>query len=334
MPCTGSESSKAPSLRLEHRYSALLKSLLVCVATSCSYVPPPCFPRAALPLPSEVAARYALPCTPQLTTLTKLPGDSALAGELTCGSETIRFHLLQHADQQRPVVLLVPILSGGEDLMRSIARRVVQRGYHAAWCERAGSAMRVPQRSPELEQLFVRTVVQQRVLLAFLRDTAILRPRAFFALGVSMGGIISTVLTAVEPDLDGTAICLAGADLPNIVLDSDESRVVRWRNWRMADGGIGANGLRQELQRELLSDPGRLGPFVDTNSVLLVHATFDEVIRPPHQDLLWESLGRPRRFLLPLGHSSSAMAIDSIIATATRFFHERELLAEPLATRR
>jgi hypothetical protein len=138
----------------------------------------------------------------------------------------------------------------------------------------------------------------------------------------------------VEPDLDGTAICLAGADLPNIVLDSDESRVVRWRNWRMADGGIGANGLRQELQRELLSDPGRLGPFVDTNSVLLVHATFDEVIRPPHQDLLWESLGRPRRFLLPLGHSSSAMAIDSIIATATGFFHEREPLAEPLATRR
>ncbi len=324
MPYTASEG------RGRRRTLALALSSLL---SACSYVPPPSWPREALPLPEDVAARYAIPPEPVEARIDPTSVAGVVDGELSCGEQKVRFHMHQNRNPNRPVVLLVPILAGGEDLMRSIARRVVDRGYHAAWCERAGSAMRAPQRGPELEQLFQRTVIQQRMLLAWLRDSSALRPQSFFALGVSMGGIISSVLAAVEPRLEGTAICLAGADLPNIVLDSDETRVAKWREWRLTEDGIGKSSLLQELQTSLLSDPGRLGPFVDTQSVLLVHATLDEVIRRPHQDLLWESLGRPRRLLFPLGHTTAALAIDPILDAATRFFREREPSATPVAAR-
>jgi pimeloyl-ACP methyl ester carboxylesterase len=323
MPYTASDGRRAAL--------AALALALNLVLAACSYVPPPAWPREALPLPEEIATRYAVPSEPIAANLDTTAAAGVVNGELTCGDQKIRFHLQEHRDPKRPVVLLVPILAGGEDLMRSIARRIVARGFHAAWCERAGSAMRPPQRGPELEQLFQRTVIQQRILLAWLRDASALQPRACFALGVSMGGIISSVLAAVEPNLEGTAICLAGADLPSIVMDSEETRVARWRDWRLNEDGIGKTSLLQELQTTLLSDPGRLGPFVDTQSVLLVHATMDEVIRRPHQDLLWESLGRPRRLLFPLGHTTAALAIDPILDAAASFFREREPVAPSVA---
>src|SRR5262249_13089786 len=219
--------------------------------------------------------------------------------------------------------LLVPILAGGDDIMRGIARRIVATGFHAAWCDRVAAALCPPQRGADLERLFERTVLHQRALLAWLRPGPIPAPPATFGLGVSIGGMIAAVLAAVDPDLDGLAICLAGADLPAIVLDSDESRVVHWRQWRMTTDGIGTATLRQELQQTLLSDPARLAPFAATERILLVHATLDEVVRPPHQDLLWEALGRPRRILIPLGHYTSALAIASTIAWVTPFFGER-----------
>jgi pimeloyl-ACP methyl ester carboxylesterase len=316
MPYTSSSGSR-------RRSAAVAAAAAGVWLAACSYVPPPSFPRPALPAPPAVSARYALPEPPRLLHLDQRSADGVVDGELACGTETIRFHLHRTPDPDRPMVLLVPILAGGDDLMRGIARRIVAAGFQAAWCDRVAAALCPPQRGADLEQLFQRTVLHQRALLAWVRHGAIPAPPATFALGVSMGGMIAAALAAVEPDLDGVAICLAGADLPGIVLDSDESRVVHWRQWRMTTDGIGTATLRQELQQTLLSDPARLAPFATTERILLVHATLDEVVRTPHQDLLWEALGRPRRILIPLGHYTSALAIDSIIASVTAFFRER-----------
>jgi hypothetical protein len=50
-----------------------------------------------------------------------------------------------------------------------------------------------------------------------------------------------------------------------------------------------------------------------------VHATLDEVVPAANQDALWESLGRPRRLLLPLGHYSAALALWPILAAVDDF---------------
>src|SRR5262249_27384150 len=163
----------------------------------------------------------------------------------------------------------------------------------AAWCDRVAPALSPPQRGPDLEQLFVRTVVHQRALLAWLRQPAGPQPPAVFALGVSLGGMVAAALAAggTGPARGrprrpgGVAICLAGADIPSIVLDSGESRVERWRRWRMTEDGLGVASLRQELQRCLQSDPARLAAFVPTEHVLLVRSSLDEVVKPSHQDL-------------------------------------------------
>ena len=300
--------------------------LLSCLTQiSCSYTPQPTFPRPSRTLPSNIAARFALPEQPSLRYQTPTDSRGTSRGELLCGREIIRFHLHRADLPERPLVLLVPILAGGSDLMRALARQLVDLGYHAAWCQRVAPALRPPQRGRDLERLFRRTVVHQRALLAWLAEQTDPRPASTFALGVSMGGMVATVLAAVEPTLSGTALCLAGGDLPSIVLDSAEPRIERWRDWRQVADGLSRSPLRQELARHLQSDPARLAPYVDTERVIFVSAMFDDVVRPRYQQLLWEALGRPARMTVPLGHYTSALALGPILNAVSDFFVDRAI---------
>lgn len=320
MPFTTSRATRRGSV------GAATCLLLGCILqTACSYIPPPAFPRPARPLPAEIAARFALPEQPVLRHQTATDEHGTSQGELLCGDELIRFHLHRTDQTERPLVLLVPILAGGRDLMKILARQLVGQGYHAAWCERVAPALKPPQRGPELEQLFRRTVLHQRALLAWLKEQDDPNPTLTFALGVSMGGMVATVLAAVEPTLTGTALCMAGGDVPAIVIDSHETRIVRWRNWRQQEDGLSGAPLKQELQRHLLSDPGRIAPYIDTERVFVVATSFDDVVAPQYQKVLWEALGRPARLTVPLGHYTAALALDGIMKAIADFFDDRTL---------
>jgi dienelactone hydrolase len=258
---------------------------------------------------------------------------TVLVGDLASGPETVHFHLYPAPRKDAPLVLLVPILGGGEELLRTMARRFVDRGYHALYCDRAGSALRPPQRGPELETLLVRTVLHQRIALAWASDCDRIHPVQKFACGVSMGGIVTTLLTAVEPGLSGSAMCLAGADLPTILGNSAEARIEKWRDWRRSADGVSDDGLQRELRQCLRSDPLRFAPCVPTDRVFLVAADFDDVVRPEHQDLLWEALGRPQRLSVPLGHYTAALCLDPLISSIADFFDgKRRLPAASVAS--
>lgn len=317
MPSTSSDLGKLTRTR---RMAALACALSL---TACAFRAAPAFPRPAISLPGEAKEQFALPGPVQLLKLEPVQGDSVFVGDLACGPETVHFHLYKATRKEAPLVLLVPILGGGEELLRTMARRFVQRGYHALYCDRAGSALRPPQRGPELQTLLVRTVLHQRIALAWSAECAELRPLATFACGVSMGGIVTTLLTAVEPNLDGSAMCLAGADLPTILADSAEPRIERWRQWRQREDGLDGAALDVELRENLRTDPLRFAPYVATDRVFLVAANFDEVVRPQHQDLLWEALGRPQRVSVPLGHYTAALALDPIVSSIADFFDDR-----------
>ena len=177
-----------------------------------------------------------------------------------------------------------------------------------------------PQRGPELQELFRRTILHQRLLLAWLRAPANEPPPAVFALGMSLGGIVATDVAALEPALDGIAIFLSGGDLGSLVADSSEPRVQRWVDWRYQDDGIGRDSLQWELHRELGFEPIAMAASVATHKVLLVSAWFDTVVPRRNQDLLWEALGRPARLTVPLGHYTSALAIEPILSAAAEHF--------------
>lgn len=282
---------------------------------ACSFQVAPKHPRP--PLPTAATVEVAAPRLVER----RDHGGGRITGVLMADDEQVRFELRRRTAGAAPgpLVVLVPILAGGEQLMGLIADRLVAQDFDVAFCGRAGSALSVPQRAGELNELFRRTVLHQRLLLAWLRagDDA---PPATYLLGLSMGGMVSTVVAAEEPRLDGVAICLSGADLASLIMVSSEGRVRRWCDWRQEVDGCGQDSLHWELDQFLDYEPFRFAPAIATDKVLFVSAAFDTVVPRRNQNLLWESLGRPQRIDLPFGHYSAALALDLVIRAAAEHF--------------
>ncbi len=301
---------------------------LFAALAACTTAPRPAHPRPALLPPAELLAPYALPGPVALTSLERGPitrHSTRLTGTLDAGWERTCFELvLPTAAAPAPFVLLLPILAGGEELMTIVADGLADRGFAVGWNRRAGSALRPPQRGPDLEELFRRTVVHNRMLLAWARRSPLVDGRATAALGLSMGGMVGAVLMAAEPDLGAAALCLGGADLATVTVRSAEPRVIRWRQWRAEADGAGPWQIGAELGDSLRSDPRHLAPYVATERILLVAATLDQVVPWPNQQLLWEAFGRPQRLCLPLGHYTAALALNPILDAAAAFFATRQ----------
>lgn len=294
--------------------------LLAMLPGGCTFQASPCSPRPPLPLPAWTVTAPPLE-QPRLEELQD-HGGGMTTGRLSSNGESVRFRLRRQtpAETPRALVLLVPILAGGEELMDQVAVGMSAQGFDVAFCARAGSALKKPQRARELDELFRRTVLHQRLLLAWLRGPENPRPAATFALGLSMGGMVTTVLAALEPDLAGIAVCLAGGDLASMVIHSSEGRVQQWVDWRFTTDGIGPDSLQWELEQCLRHEPLAFAASIPTEKVLFVGAQFDTVVPERNQDLLWEALGRPARMQVPFGHYSAALAINTVLAAAAAHF--------------
>jgi pimeloyl-ACP methyl ester carboxylesterase len=297
---------------------------LAALLPACASQPAPQHPRPALLLPQAMAAPYELPGPVALDQFS--PGEGGrmrtFRGTLAAAAERAEFELVLPAGRA-PFVLLLPILAGGDSLMRGLAEGLCERGFAVGWNHRVASALRPPQRGDDLERLFRRTVIQNRMLLAWARTTDLVRGDEASLFGVSMGGMVGALILAVEPDLRAGALCLAGADLPDLVVHSGEGRVRNWLAWREAEDQASTWAVSEELRGALTSDPARFAAFVPTDKVLLVHARLDDVVPVHYQDLLWEALGRPSRMLVPTGHYTAALAIGPILDAAAAFFTGR-----------
>ncbi|MFN3241635.1 MAG: alpha/beta hydrolase [Planctomycetota bacterium] len=306
------------------QHGAVIRSAValcvVAMVCACTVQQRPNHPRPALP------AHYPPVPVPEILELEAADCGRQL-GVLAHGEERVRFEVRRHpraaGEPPRPLVLLVPILAGGKELMGLVAEHVRGEGFDVAFCERAGSALSPPQRGPELDELFRRTVLHQRLLLAWLRAGDEPPPHVH-VLGMSMGGIVTTVLAAHEPTIDSVAICLAGADLAGLVLVTSERRVHRWLDWRQDTDGIGSDSLYWEIRQFLEHEPARFAAQVPTEKVLFVSAAFDTVVPRRNQSLLWEGLGRPQRLDVPFGHYTAAVAVGQVIGAAAAHFRARQ----------
>jgi pimeloyl-ACP methyl ester carboxylesterase len=281
-----------------------------------------------LPLPPQIQARYALPGPVVENYLVPLDNRGRIfRGSLSCGTERCSFRLIMPAQSTHegppPLLLCVPILAGGKSLMWYLASALANRGYAVAWAGRSGRALRRGQRGRDLEVLFRRTLLHNRMVLSWARRQPTLDSQRQGVFGVSMGGMVGTVLLALEPEVDAGVLCLAGGDLAGIIQHSTEDRIVRWRQWRQQQDGLGPFQVAREIEQELLTEPLRFGPYVPSHKVFLVATRLDQVVPMHNQDLLWESLGRPERLVMPLSHYSAVLGLGRILDSADRFLAAR-----------
>jgi dienelactone hydrolase len=222
-----------------------------------------------------------------------------------------------------PTIVVTPILGGGRSIARSQCRTLVAAGFHVALVDRGPRVMAEHWPIEQVDLFLRRGVAGRRAVVDWLEDRPEVDPARLGAMGISMGGLITTILFAVEPRFESAVIALAGADVPSIVRQSTEGRLVRWREARAAERGGDEAAVEAALRAALGSDPGVMARAIDPRRVFQVTARLDTVVPASHQERLWEELGRPLRYDLPTGHYTGILYLPYVLGASARWWERR-----------
>ncbi len=144
--------------------------------------------------------------------------------------------------------------------------------------------------------------------------------------GYCLGGMVAVILSALSDDFKKTILITSGGDIATLMWYSptlayfrrDASKVDSSAN-RIGDKDFTIEVYSRDIRRlptfksveELISsdvhpilkvDPLAYARFVNPNRTVFIEALFDKALPVRTRKILWEALGRPKRYLIPSGH--------------------------------
>ena len=202
-----------------------------------------------------------------------------------------------------PTVVVFPILAGSHTVSEMLAKTLVNRGFLVARLERPKMELDTTEDTEEPVKALRSALMDARRLLDILEWREDVDRTRIAAAGVSVGGILACLLHGTDPRVSAGFYIMPGGDVARILSDSTERPIRAFRNNLMKRESLDVEGFVARMQPLLADlDPMRFAPAIDPASVFLASSRFDRVIRPPHAEKLWESLGRPRWTRMPIGH--------------------------------
>lgn len=227
-----------------------------------------------------------------------------------------------------PGVIVLHILGGDFLLSETIANHLAQHGIAALFVklpyygERRGknSPQRMVSRVPaEAVSGMTQGVLDVRRAAAWLGSRNEVDARRLGITGISLGGIMSALCAAAEPQFQNVAIYLAGGKFAEFIWAHEHEMAAEFRKGWLAAGGT------KESFSELVGriDPATYGHLLKGRRVLMVAASHDEVIAPKSAEALWESMGKePKLIWLDAGHYSAAKFLPRELVRLDLFFNK------------
>ncbi len=231
-------------------------------------------------------------------------------------------------DGKRPGVVVLHILGADFPLSRYMAARLADRGVAALFVKLPYYGERRPASGGLDARRFLSSDVERTVTAmrqgicdvrrasAWLATRAEVDPGRLGVTGISLGGIVSSIVAAVDPSIQESAFLLAGGDLSRILWEMPEGRTFRAR-W------IESGRTRADLKA--LTDPFdplRYASRLRTKRVFMMAGKVDEVIPPDSARELWLAAGRPDILWCDCGHYSAVGFLLPGIRRTVEFFAE------------
>ncbi len=227
---------------------------------------------------------------------------------------------------RRPAVIVLHILGADFPLSRYMAARLVDRGVAALFVKLPYYGERRPASGGLDAKRFLsadidRTVTAMRQGICDVRRAATwlatrdeIDPTRLGVSGISLGGIVSSIVVAVDPTIREGAFLLAGGDLSTILWQMPEGRTFRAR-W--TESGRTLADLKALTDP---FDPLAYASGLKGKRVMMMAGTADEVIPPASARALWEAAGRPPILWYDCGHYSAVGFLLPGIRRTVDFF--------------
>ncbi|MEM7262345.1 MAG: hypothetical protein AAF488_10180 [Planctomycetota bacterium] len=228
--------------------------------------------------------------------------------------------------ERPPLIAVAPILGGaiGNYLeCRIFGRLAAGEGYASYFLHQDERLLKPFEHATDLERRtrsWVRSMIKA---LDLLLDRYPLDETRLGSFGISLGGIRSILLAGAEPRFSAHVVCMAGGDLVRILGESRERLVREYLTLRSAALRVSRERVLSDFTANFVSDPLRIAPSVDPESVLFFVARHDDKVPTETGWLLHDALGRPECRTSPLGHYTSIVVLPWAIGHSYNFFAKR-----------
>ena len=305
--------------------------------------------RSPQPLPDEVAARYAAPAPSRFLPEHRAQAESTATLVRTHRRYTewlIQFPLIVSTFEptepvvevewfesthpgRRPAILFNPILGGDYPLERGIARFFAAHGFHTALVHRKTLKISPEHEIARLELLLHQAVMRARQVVDWMASHDRVDPARLGSFGISMGGIVSVIIAALEPRLSAHVIVLAGGSIPDILVTSHDPLLTKPVQRYLTAHQMTRTQFAQQARHDITTDPMRFAPYVATPQLLCFVALFDRTIGRANASRLRHALGTPSTVFLPFGHYTSYLALPYLKSKSLRFFKRKLTSSTP-----
>jgi hypothetical protein len=225
-----------------------------------------------------------------------------------------------------PLVQVSPILAGavsGYLECRIFSRWACEHGISTYYIHQEDDVLAPGRDAVDLERRMRENIQDNIRALDLLLERPDMDPERLGTLGISLGAIKNVVLFAVEPRFTGNVVCLGGADLPRILRESEEKRVLIYVRAREEAEGLSREDLARELERDFRAEPARFAGAVSNDRVLLILGSLDDKVPYSTGILLRERLGAPETYVVPLGHYTGILAAPFAARKGFGYLRER-----------
>ena len=171
---------------------------------------------------------------------------------------------------------------------------------------------------------FRQSVVDVRTLIDFSETGVFENVEKTYILGVSLGGMISSIAMGIDKRIKKGVFLLAGGDIEGMFWKSIAMLPLRKYVYKVASGEEIKEAEKEYERIDKLYDPLTFGQFIYPRKVLMFNGMFDYVIPRFASEKLKKSIGTAELVYLPAGHGSLLVYRKLIIDRAINFFTREE----------
>lgn len=232
-----------------------------------------------------------------------------------------------------PTVLALPIAGGVDFCIESFARHYASNGFNCAVMHNRPVDLADIESAEQAEDYLRQVVLDSRQVLDFLVERQEVDSDRLGCIGLSLGGIKASMVSAVDERIKCTVIGLAGGSMADIALESKE-KAVRDYIGGWVEMGVSPEALRIEMSEKLVTDPVALGKYADARNLLMYIAAFDRIVPKKCGKNLRQAMGKPEAVYLFSGHFTSLLYLPYAERNSLSFFKRKFSAQQSLAASR
>ncbi|MEJ2515309.1 MAG: prolyl oligopeptidase family serine peptidase [Gammaproteobacteria bacterium] len=221
----------------------------------------------------------------------------------------------------RPAALVLPILAGKNRVARQFAGYFASHGLPSVIVyTRQKDNLLADLSDPEAA--IRRAVARHRQALDWMSGLDEIDADRIGVFGASLGGFNALFLAAADPRVKAVVPALAGADLPRLLVASEERRIAKNVDKFRDERGWSDEQMEDYLRSAIASDPLELAGYIDARDALMIIARYDDSVPYLSQLQLRQALGEPEALVLTSGHVSSLLYLPYLKWKVLEFFRK------------